>query len=469
VVFHSRGRVRTIITILDYFFFVFRKKKLIERYRMDQAREIDSDNELRLEDITRRSACDRCRGMKTRCERSLHRGIAQLAQCRRCVQAQAKCITTLEAQQQRTSQGDKSSGRNGKRPRTTSFDTFSLGLETTLGNLDQQYLLEYPSGDLTPSIPTFPSMQAGVQPENGLAPPGEIDLDQWHGFREMVNLEACSSQEAEGNDARTTATMPTLSSNLIRSSAPDNLDRQSFLERFTPPATAHSMSNFNPNKGTPGQASRPEQTRSMMDRLMEFNTLVSQDLQRAKEMVRARDHDKSGSDNVPGSGLAEMLKHSEMFVELIGRLRRPRKEGHSGNSMSSEEAGTHGTSNMDALGEKVDTDVALQLLSCNITVGNLYEILASELAAFMGLGREEAQGLPELRLEGLRNLDVEMRVSILAHICALMFMKIQNELSLMRSREILTPAAETTFQAVLGGSQERVTHIVENLRRLSSL
>jgi hypothetical protein len=435
---------------------------------MDQGREIDSDNELRLEDITRRSACDRCRGMKTRCERSLNRGIAQLAQCRRCVQAQTKCITTLEAQQQRNSQGDKSSGRNGKRPRTTSFDTYSLGLDTTLGNLDQQYLLDYPHEDLTPNIPTFP-MRPGTQPENGLIPPSEIDLDQWHGFREMVNLDGCSSQEIERNDTRATATMPTLSNSLIRSIAQENADGQSFIERFTPPATAHSMSMFGQNKEIPGQAPRLEQNRSMMDRLMEFNTLVSQDLQRAKEIVRARNDDKSGLGSVPGSGLAKTLKHSEMFVELIGRFRMPKTGGSSGSFVASDEAGTHGAGNMVALGEKVDTDVALQLLSCNITVGNLYEILSSELTALTQLGREEAHALPELRLEGLRNLDIEMRVSVLAHVCALMFLKIQNELALMRSHEILTPAAETTFQVVLGGSEERATLIVDKLRRLSSL
>ena len=82
-------------------------------------------------------------------------------------------------------------------------------------------------------------------------------------------------------------------------------------------------------------------------------------------------------------------------------------------------------------GEKIDTDIALQLLSCNMNVSSMYEILCVKLKT-QGLQLEEAQTLPALRLEGLENLDVEMRVQVLVYICSITYIKIQKELNLIR-------------------------------------
>lgn len=87
-------------------------------------------------------------------------------------------------------------------------------------------------------------------------------------------------------------------------------------------------------------------------------------------------------------------------------------------------------------GEKIDTDIALQLLSCNMNVSGMYEILCVELTT-QDLQLEEAQTLPVLRLEGLENLDVEMRVQVLVYICSLTYIKIQKELNLIRQRGFL--------------------------------
>lgn len=463
---------------------------------MEQSREADSDNILRLEDITRRSACDRCRGMKTRCERQ-NRGIAQLAQCRRCIQAQVKCITTLEAQPQRNLQGDKPGMENGKRARTASFETYNLDSHgTAIGDFDQQYqnmLLEYHSRDLA----TFASMPA--QPGNESITPGQIDLDPWNGMGDMVILEECPIQESNSNGGRSTPVMRATTGNVVRSTNQDNTENQDLMERLTPPPTAHGMAKSDHSKGRSGkrvgqqsrsslglapspsfflsdpQAPRLEQHRSIMDTLMEFNTLVSQDLQKAKDNSRSRGG-KNRPGNGPGSVLARTLQHSEMFLKIIGRFKCSR-EGLGGSSSGtlsgSEDTGRMHSSGsvMEFLGERVDTDVALQLLSCNISVGNLYEILSSELTVLTSLGHEEAQqALPEVRLAGLQQkLDVEMRVSVFAHICGLMFLKIQKELGLMRGNELLTPAAEKTFQAVLGGNEEKATQIIDNLQGFISL
>ncbi|KAH8587794.1 hypothetical protein B0O99DRAFT_381427 [Bisporella sp. PMI_857] len=464
---------------------------------MEQNREADSDNILRLEDITRRSACDRCRGMKTRCERSHNRGITQLAQCRRCIQAQAKCITTLEAQPQRNQSGDKLGMKNGKRARTASFETYSLDShETALGGFDQQYqnmLLEYHPRDLA----TFASMSA--QPGNEPIPPSQIDLDPWHGMGDIVNLDECPTQESTSNGGRSTPTMRATASNVLQPTNQENTESQDFMERLTPPPTAHGIANSDHSKGRSGesvvqpsrsslelapspsfflsnpQAPRLVQHRSIMGRLMEFNTLVSQDLQRAKDNSQSRGG-KNGLGNGPGSVLARTLQHSEMFLKIIGRFKHSRGgPGGSGGStlLGSEDTGKAHSSGsmMEFLGETVDTDVALQLLSCNISVGNLYEILSSELTVLTSLGQEEAQqALPEVRLAGLQQkLDVEMRVSVSAHICGLMFLKIQKELGLMRGHELLTPAAEKTFQAVLGGNEEKATQIIDNLCQFITL
>ncbi|KAL3420421.1 hypothetical protein PVAG01_08920 [Phlyctema vagabunda] len=463
---------------------------------MEPTREQDSDNELRLEDITRRSACDRCRGMKTRCERSQNRGIAQLAQCRRCVQAQVKCITTLEAQPQRNQQGEKTGMKNGKRARTGSFETYNLDShDTALSDFDQQYhnmLLEYNPRDLA----TFASMPA--QTGNDAIPPGQIDLDPWHGMGDMVNLDECPTQESNSNGGRSTPTMRVTTGNVIRTTNQDNTDSQDFMGRMTPPPTAHGMAKSDHGKVRPsksaGQGNRgslalapspsfflsgppppqPVQQRSIMDRLMEFNTLVSQDLQRAKENSRSRGG-KNGLGSGSGSVLARTLQHSEMFLEIIGRFKRSREGGSSNGTLSgSEDTGRRNSSGsmMEFLGDRVDTDVALQLLSCNISVGNLFEILSAELAVLTSLGQDDVaqQALPDVRLVGLQQqLDVEMRVSLFAHVCGLMFLRIQKELGLMRGQELLTPAAEKTFQAVLGGNEEKAAQIVENLRRFISL
>jgi hypothetical protein len=87
-------------------------------------------------------------------------------------------------------------------------------------------------------------------------------------------------------------------------------------------------------------------------------------------------------------------------------------------------------------GEKIDTDMALQLLSCNMNVSSMYEILCVELTT-QDLQLEEAQTLPALRLESLENLGVEMRVQVLVYICSLTYIKIQKELNLIRQRGLL--------------------------------
>lgn len=242
----------------------------------------------------------------------------------------------------------------------------------------------------------------------------------------------------------------------------------------------------------------------IIHRLMKLNMALSRDVQKAQTATQARSTDPRGREL--GSILVGTLQHSQMFLKLIGSLTRP--GSNLGSEVEDEAVNkTSGISEEAANGsERVSTDVALHVLSCNMAIASLYEIVCSELVTAsdpqLGNGgveeqqeddgdneqeiddgeqiqesrqrqrqrhmpkQTQTQGLPEFRLEGLQSVDAEMHVSVLAHICALMFLRIQKELGLMRRQNMLTQTAETTFTAVLGGNDHKGSEIVDNLRRL---
>ena len=125
-----------------------------------------------------------------------------------------------------------------------------------------------------------------------------------------------------------------------------------------------------------------------------------------------------------------------MFLQLIREL------NHSINSNRSNQW------------DKVNTDIILQLLSCNITISHLFQMLCSQLRAWSAPPGEWDKGsvLPSLRFEGLAQMDTKLHLSTLAHVCGHVFVKIQKELEEMQQREILTQAAHTTFQIALGAA-----------------
>lgn len=189
-------------------------------------------------------------------------------------------------------------------------------------------------------------------------------------------------------------------------------------------------------------------TQSIMVHLQEFNALLLHDLQVAREASGGRDGDQHGQ----GSLIATTLQRSDMFLQLIREL------GHSVNTTT-----TTTSDRSDEL-DKVDTDVVLQLLSCNIAIGHLYQMLCSRLRAWSAPSneRDKVSALPSLRLEGLARMDVELHLSTLAHVCGHLFVKIQKELEEMQRREVLTQAAHTTFEIALGvAGRENEVHVVE--------
>ncbi|KAI1820155.1 hypothetical protein F4861DRAFT_80756 [Xylaria intraflava] len=448
---------------------------------MDPNQESYSDDELRLEDITRRSACDRCRTMKTRCERSHNRGITQLAQCRRCMQVQAKCITTLEAQPPREHQGDKGKHKCRKRPRTSSFELYTgeLGLETNHGKHDQQQqtrLKEYEPGGMVSGISTSPSIPLNGQHMDELAGSRHM-FDQWQELNEMVYLDSNPTQDM-GTDAPGISRIPP-SGNIAIPTPDHDSESLGFIDKVPTSNSLQSVAELpqgmrSPKSGPIYRDSLPpsflflsdirappewEYGRSIIDQLMEFNAIVTQDLQRAKDIRQEPNGDKSEL----GSVLVKTLQHSNLFLELIGRITGSRET--TGSKLQVSERSTGQAAGASDGAHKVDTDVALQVLSCHMTVGRLFEILCSEMTT-LSLRNGKVPVLPELGLDGMHNMDFEMRVSLLAHICALMYLKIQKELGQMRQHQVLTQTAETTFQAVLGGGGQRSTQIVDNLRHL---
>lgn len=146
--------------------------------------------------------------------------------------------------------------------------------------------------------------------------------------------------------------------------------------------------------------------------------------------------------------MVKTLQHSDIFLELLGVLSRPRyapdcSSSYLGGTTSRHAGSTKGR------GEKIDTDMALQLLSCNMNVSSMYEILCVKLTT-QDLQLEEAQTLPALRLEGLENLDVEIRVQVLVYICSLTYIKIQKELNLIRQRGLLSKLQTPPSRLSLG-------------------
>jgi hypothetical protein len=184
---------------------------------------------------------------------------------------------------------------------------------------------------------------------------------------------------------------------------------------------------------------------TIIQKLSDFNTNLLHDLQDARETDRARGE---GRDM-----LRKILHHSNVFLELLGNFTRlqetpARKSQHSRGTWSchADGAGDQCT--------KVDTDLALQLLSCHINMSSLYKVLCRELTT-QALQLDGAQLLIALRLEGLQNLDRDMRLQVLVHICSLTFAKIQKELDSIRGRGTLTQGADAIFQAALGGEWSR--------------
>ncbi|KAJ2989220.1 hypothetical protein NUW58_g3583 [Xylaria curta] len=171
----------------------------------------------------------------------------------------------------------------------------------------------------------------------------------------------------------------------------------------------------------PNSSTTPmELHRTIVNKLMEFNTEVSHDLHDIPEKNRTNGGDK-------GMLLIKALEHSDTVLELLGGFMLPEQScgpeeppGHrSPYSLSSEStrwpAPGEATSGW---GDKVDTEIALLLLSSNMNVRNLFKLLCAELTARPGSHLEvQHRVLVPLRLKGLRTLDGEMRARVLVNVC----------------------------------------------------
>lgn len=489
--------------------FLFRSQTFIPQVNpqpsMERYHDADSSDEFRLEDITRRSACDRCRAMKIRCERSNNKGISQLAQCRRCAQAEAKCITTLEAQPRRRPQGENAHPRPTKRIRTASFGTFTREMgQESLGYAAQQAkhaLLEYRSEGMAPS---------DVRPRSGFLQDSDLNFDQWHGFHDIINLDGSArQQELDGGGRKPLETQ--IGSVVTQPSTANYLDNQGFMEctlpstmmpfssqslptpwspqganhapwaKLSQPRTfttvSQAQSHEQDSSGTcssgshssnmSGRSSSKGSAQDMMSRILELNMAMSQNIQRATAANQERPAVRGGG---AGSILVNTLQHSGIFLEMMRELMSPgkaetRSDDQQARAGSEETVGWSEKAKGGSNGPKVNMDVALQMLSCNMTIGALYQALSSELITVAS--SSEAVPLPELRLEGLPNgLDSEMHVSLLAHICMLMFLKIQHEFARFHRQGFLSPMAQSTFEAVLAANRDKVAQTAESLRRL---
>ena len=423
----------------------------------DYVGDVEGDHGLRLEDISRRSACDRCRTMKTRCERSHRRGMARLEQCRRCRQALVRCITTIETEQHWSDMESQPSRKHHKRPREASVEpSKTYPVPATPQSLDERHNdtqpERYPAHAMfdNPSFFSIPPTTSNAM--DRLMPTPGIE-SQWEELSRMANLEGSEGANLNGDMAISSTnhnprTEDLTGSVFMPSTMMPNMSR---TDQLDPAATVDQ--NFRLDSSPLLSASNPSGTETpqteanwkIIHKLIDFNTDLLHDLQDAREIDRAWGE---GRDM-----LRKILHHSNMFLELLGnftclRETPPRISSHSRRSgfCHAEGAG--------AQCRKVDTDLALQLLSCHINMSSLYRVLCRELTT-QPSQLDETQALTALGLEGLQNLDRDMRLQVLVHICSLTFAKIQKELDSIRDRGSLTPGADAIFQAALGGESSR--------------
>ncbi|GKZ85685.1 hypothetical protein AnigIFM56816_011656 [Aspergillus niger] len=411
----------------------------------------ESGDDLRLEDISRRSACDRCRSMKTRCERSRHRGIAQLTQCRRCVHAQVRCITTLEGQPSRSQQ--QQSDRSGQRPRRRTRESsvrpdhgyVPLSAQTTS-------ILSYP-GDPTPNRPPPTVLHPSSPQVDPMILADGVDMSNWNDLDDFLHLGAISASDnlpdsMNGPQVGALHTPISARPPSPRNASMDGGEVASQLAAGSQRMIEQTQHELNPTEIFKTDPARTSQC--IMARLQEFNVRLLNELQIAREASSRRDGDRLPR----GSLLVTTLRYSDMFLQLIRGLRL---------SASKDEPNRC---------DKSDMDMVLQLLACNIAICHLYELMCSQLRGWTVSSGEwdKVHTLPSLRLEGLPRIDDELHLSTLAHVSGHLFGKIQKELEGMQRQGGLTQAAHTTLQIALEVTNKedgKAKIVVDTLRLLA--
>ncbi|RYO89271.1 hypothetical protein DL766_000908 [Monosporascus sp. MC13-8B] len=302
--------------------------------------------------------------------------------------------------------------------------------------------------------------------------PLQYTEDQWQELGNMMFLDGTGAMNSVSNDTRAAAVpqtsyVPTSSTNHIPDSGiftgginmppktlqstPEATFNQTLQERSelawnSLPSSSHS--------DLPDTQTRPIEVHWMIiNKLTKLNSKVSHDLHDLKRANRAGGNDK----NVL---VVKTLQHLDMMLELLGIFTHPKQ--HQGPEESPDcslpdlsSSGSTQCSHLGGItfgwGEKVDTDIALMLLSYTMNVRSLYKLLCTELTTqSIPHFETRAQSLLSLRLEGLQTLDAEMCVHALMLISSLKFIKIQKELELIPRLGLLTQTANEAFQVVLG-------------------
>ncbi|EUC43578.1 hypothetical protein COCMIDRAFT_100469 [Bipolaris oryzae ATCC 44560] len=429
----------------------------------DQDQYADVDNELRLKEISRRSACDRCRRMKTRCDRGSNWDLAQLQQCRRCWQARVKCITSMEGQQHLNRPSDEPTHRHWKQLRTPSYaSSSSYQVSEVVQDVGGQH-------SNTPAEQNRGQFTADVPPSYPMATDARSDYDIWstydidHSWRDLGEG---LGQEGNSKNARIATIPPTKRMLQNPNSSIDMTDSSTDVQGLLATTQFNHTSQecrdlFLHDSSMSLESETLDKT--IMSELMKFNNKVSLDLQDSPETSQFPASNKSV--------LVKTFQHSIVFTELLARIRQA-GDTSDGSSSGSESADLRYGCSASEPYSKVDTDLALQLLSCNMNVNNMYKRLYMEMRTrSWEIGN--AHVLPTLSLEGLQSLDVVMRNQVLLHVCLLNFAKIQSEFEVIRGRGYLTPTAEKTFQIVIGASRNRalsdglgIEQSLENFRQM---
>ncbi|KAI1175750.1 hypothetical protein F4777DRAFT_549120 [Nemania sp. FL0916] len=404
------------------------------------AQETESMQGLRLEDISRRSACDRCRYMKMRCERDQTQYINQLQQCNRCRQAGARCITTLEAERQAihgTNQRSRKRRRQCAVENTISNNdnnNNTLAISATQSIMGNEQLEKMPQEQGRLAIEeSTQSQSAAPEPlEHPMSPLLDMYFDCFDHRNPMdfdisfLDLISGAENDHSGNPAAMPPQASYAASRrlLVASDAPvmscsgvDPTTAISAAVPNAPPPCPISYGHHEPDSCSDLPGPAPDHTVAastapmdlrctMTKKLMEFNASVSHDIHNLRSTTTNWSSSHNSDTDRVGL-LVRTLEHADTILEMLRTLTRlkptpPSSTRSSVRSFSPQPRSSVSTtdgaswceietddnttlswsSNSSSGGSnsdrgiQVDTDMALPLLTSIMNVSNLFQLCA---------------------------------------------------------------------------------------------
>ena len=447
------------------------------------------ESQFRLDDYSRRSACDRCRDQKLRCERPLSTDSGhRTTQCRRCTSVQVRCLTTIQSRHERNqsrtsfnisqprkrhredtsgstegSQEDQGCNvteietqRNSHRKdeskqvfqqhheqQKSQFDVedplslFYLNNNTlySCDNSQRETLLVQSTGIIDPKMISFRNALSGdFNATDSFDLPSEFVDNQ-------IGFDISNSQTTSTNSEHLEHSYETGSS----------IEKHIGTANLSSGETEITELGVSLNQGI----EEPNPVESALDRIMILSVMLAQ------ESNCARKH------AMPGPRLKiilnKTLQQSEAYVSLLKDLKLlayscPNSEDP--NQHLHERSNTSQFFNPPTISQalstksRIDTQAALQLLSCNAALLSNYSVIGSLLLRIATAQSAEKSNilphLPEVYMDGFSGVSSSLQIKLLTQVCVHMILEIQAGLDEVRCSGSLTLASLNAFDALFG-------------------